>query len=818
MISLALTKGEFDLDGAIQKLHHYLPTQNPLKDFIHHNTLHSFQEKPFFEALKSSEDSFGYNTLLSLKEYRSLYNIKKIDQNVVLDYLLTNYINDISYWQEAVFNKEYTVEKNPQIGQLRSIWKSQYKVNLDFKVFPILFRLLSSYLDQGISIRRFPTISGGFIKSLRHLDNLSAEKLFTSERARSLFNNDSTKIETLLTILVGDPKYFEQYLFDLQMSHPGWSGMVCQIENNPSILYDQKEISLKDLIFLELCLEVDLLDEKYGTVWKPISYYINDNTLEPLFTTRPWTEYDEVRKIWQTCFEITFYNNVIHQLSLNKSTGSSEQNKSMQVLTCIDDRECSFRRHIEDLDTNSETFGLAGFFGVPFYYQPLGGKFYTKHCPDPVTPKHLIKEVSSTGKHKKERHLSKLTHSFLGGWLFSHTVGFWSAVKLMLNTFYPSLETAPSNRSDKHMHTCSKLGIDHDGQYEGDLPIGFNDEEMADIVGNTLTAIGLVKDFAPLIYVVGHGSTSANNTHYAGYDCGACCGRPGSVNARVFSHMANKDSVRLILKSRNINIQPGVRFIGALHDTCRDELTFYDVEGFSLEEKSSFDKQTQVLSKALELNAIERAKKFDLVDDYSKPSDIIKNVRSRSVSVFEPRPELNHATNAMIVVGRRGLSKGVNLDRRSFLHSYDYSLDPQVKCLTNILNAITPVCGGINLEYFFSRVDNHKLGAGTKLAHSVVGLFGVANGIDGDLRTGLPSQMIEIHDPIRLLVVVENTPEATKAALNNNAVTKQWYDQSWINLVTIDPTSREVSQYVEGAFIPYKKVIVKSTKEEVSWI
>ena len=37
-----------------------------------------------------------------------------------------------------------------------------------------------------------------------------------------------------------------------------------------------------------------------------------------------------------------------------------------------------------------------------------------------------------------------------------------------------------------------------------------------------------------------------------------------------------------------------------------------------------------------------------------------------------------------------------------------------------------------------------------------MGLIGVANGIDGDLRPGLPSQMIEVHDPVRLLVIAEH--------------------------------------------------------------
>ena len=55
--------------------------------------------------------------------------------------------------------------------------------------------------------------------------------------------------------------------------------------------------------------------------------------------------------------------------TLNKNIST---NPDFQIYTCIDDRECSFRRHLEKSDSyNVETFGLAGFFGVPIRYKPL---------------------------------------------------------------------------------------------------------------------------------------------------------------------------------------------------------------------------------------------------------------------------------------------------------------------------------------------------------------------------------------------------------------------------------------------------------------
>jgi uncharacterized protein YbcC (UPF0753/DUF2309 family) len=138
------------------------------------------------------------------------------------------------------------------------------------------------------------------------------------------------------------------------------------------------------------------------------------------------------------------------------------------------------------------------------------------------------------------------------------------------------------------------------------------------------------------------------------------------------------------------------------------------------------------------------------------------------------------------------------------MNSFDYRIDPDGKYLFNILKAAAPVCGGINLEYYFSRVDNYRLGAGTKLPHNVMGLIGVANGMDGDLRTGLPSQMIEVHDPIRLMVIVEHFPDVVLKTIQSNEATYEWFINEWVHLVVVNPETKELFRFSDGKFEPYK--------------
>jgi hypothetical protein len=795
----------YNEDEVLHELKHFLPAQAPLKDFVHHNTLHAFQQMKFHEAIRHASGIFGYKTSLSLDEYRHLYRNHRISEEM-LDKIISERKGpeQVKTWKEKVLEKKYDNGPLPRIGSLRSAWKRQYQIDLDSLVHPILFRILCSYLDQGISMWNFPVWHRGFLSSLREMERNSFTSFFRTERARKLLLDGVDGTDSLLKIVVGDPALYKYYLFDQQFAHQGWSGMVSAIEDQPQTLLDHKKISLRDLATFELLLEIDALESHFGARWSPLSTKLQSKP-DDLFAAFPETERHEVLSLWQEAFEWTYYDNVLAGVRVQHDERPEHPEKSFQAMFCIDDREFSLRHYLEKFDSGCETFGTPGFFGVEFFFKPEHGKFYTKLCPAPVTPKYLIKESGVRGKRKKDVHFTKRSHTLFRGWLITQTLGFWSALRLFLNIFRPS--TSPATASSfSHMDKLSRLTIvNHDPKHrENDLQIGFTVDEMAQRVEGLLKSIGLISDFAPVVYVVGHGSSSVNNPHYAAYDCGACSGRPGSVNARVVCFMANHPEVRAILLTRGLIIPDETQFVGGLHDTTRDEILFFDEDKLSPANREHHRKNEKTFAKALDFNAKERSRRFESINTKLDPVTIHDKIRTRSVSLFEPRPELNHATNALCIVGRRSLTRDLFLDRRSFLNSYDYTVDPEGKYLFNILKAAAPVCGGINLEYFFSRVDNQKLGAGTKLPHNVMGLIGVANGIDGDLRPGLPSQMIEVHDPVRLLTVVEHFPDVVLATIQKSAETYEWFINEWVHLVAVNPETHELFVFKDGQFRPYQ--------------
>ncbi|HVF80839.1 MAG TPA: DUF2309 domain-containing protein [Flavisolibacter sp.] len=845
----------FEESRVLHQLKHFLPSQQALKDFIHHNTLHGFQQMKFYDAIFKASKIFGFQVHLQLPEYREMYQTGRIREDV-LQMVIAAKKEDVEWWKSRLLNHEYDTVNRPRIGGLRKLWKEIYHLDLDNKVHPLLFRILCAFLDQGIAVQRFPVVAKPFIESLRELEKVSLVSFFKTKAVRQKFISGDYSITALLKTIVGKEQYFEQYLFDQQFAHPGWSGFVSAVEDNPQTLLDRRHITLQELVEFELLLELDALNATLKRKWQPLAFHSTGPPVD-LFADVEKTEFAEAIELWQDAFEWSYYDSVLKGILLasrppphpagptsytqrlasstpsrevlsntqsplkqdtnNNGTHLSQElshsrsalggQKSFQAIFCIDEREDSIRRHIEAVDRESETFGAPGFFGVEFYFQQQGSKFYDKLCPAPVTPKYLIKESEASTLQKEEPLYSKNTHGFFTGFALSITFGFWAAVKTVLHLFKPKMSPAISN-AYAHMDRKSVLTIENKNpaNMENGLQIGYTLAEMTTRAEGFLRGIGLVKHFAPIVYFVAHGSSSANNPHHGAHDCGACSGRPGATNARVQSFILNHKGVRTVLASKGIEIPEATQFIGAMHDTAADVIGYYDEEILNTENAREHLINKQSFETALNLNAKERSRRFSSINTKQGLEQVRKAIHNRSVSLFEPRPELGHGTNTLAIIGRREITKGLFLDRRAFLNSYDYTTDPEGAILSNVMKPIGLVCGGINLEYYFSRVDNIKMGAGTKLPHNVMGLFGVANSSDGDLRPGLPWQMIEVHDPVRLLVIVEQKPEIVLQSIQSSAEVFEWYKNEWVHIVALHPQEQQFYYFSNGVFTKYQPV------------
>ena len=531
----------------------------------------------------------------------------------------------------------------------------------------------------------------------------------------------------------------------------------------------------------------------------------------------------ERRRMFHQAFERRFRIQALDALSTHTKRQSDRVlSPRFQLVACIDTREGGFRRHLEEVAPDVETFGTAGFHCVPIYYRGAAEAHFSTLCPIVIRPKHWVVEdvaysldEQNRSRAKTRRVLGAATHgvhvgsrSMARGALLTAGLGVLASIPLVARVLFPRLAgkirrkasqfVAPPEMTRLRMERTSPTAGPGEGQ------IGFTVDEMATMSERALRDIGLTNGFARLVLFVGHGSFCLNNPHKSSYDCGACSGGAGGPNARALAAMLNDTRVRQILASRGIKIPDETFVLGALHNTCADYFTFYDLDALPASHVQDVQFVERSLAEACERNAHERCRRFDSAPLNLSFAAAHRHVEGRSEDLAQTRPEFGNATNAVCIVGRRERTRGLYLDRRAFMQSYDPAQDDaECNILARILGAVVPVCSGNNLQYNLSYIDSPGWGSGTKLPHNITSLLGVMDGAASDLRTGLPWQGVEIHEPVRLLFVIETTPQAILSIMDRNPVIGRILRNGWAQLALLNPHSSEILTYRKGEFYVY---------------
>lgn len=541
--------------------------------------------------------------------------------------------------------------------------------------------------------------------------------------------------------------------------------------------------------------------------------------------------------IWQEAFEIHYRDQILEALHETRvHRHASTGRRPFAVITCIDDRAEGFRRHVEEIEPDAETFGTGGFFGIPIAFRGRNDDEFSALCPLGVTPMHRVIEVPCDDAHALGRRFDRgraAARRWRGHWrrilghggaslLGAYAVGFFAWLWLLGQLVFPRQfeRVRKAVRRALMPEHGTVLVTDEACSEPAHAIAGFTLREQIERIGATLNNIGMISGFPRIVAVLGHGSSSTNNPHLSAYDCGACGGRHGGPNARLFCLMANSPAVRAGLREQGIDIPDDTWFLGGEHNTAADEVSWSDLERLPEGHREDFRGFAAVLEQALMRSAHERCRKFEHAPHDGSPEAMRRHVQTRTLDPSQARPELNHATNAVAVFGRRGLTRGSFFDRRMFLVSYDPGIDPQGRILERLLVALGPVGAGINLEYYFSRCDPQIYGAGTKLPHNVVGLIGVMDGGSSDLRTGLPTQMTEVHEPLRLLLVLENTPEVVAAIAGRQPEIRALVENAWVLVATVDPSDGRMHVYTPSrGFVPWQPrgLVLPVVPDSAAW-
>lgn len=755
----------------------------------------------------------------------------------------------------------------------------------DIPVHEVLIRFCSAFLDQGFADWELPDRDAGFYRSFLSLyqaKNAAPTRWLRElqQEVRRLHAAGTGALESIdesLQRLGVEWDEREEILTQTLLALRGWAGMVWQMETNAE--WTPHPAPAESLIeFLAVRLILDRLSIQqiakealgFDVPLDRIREYTADRipadetngldqrtlTIFQLAQVRGWKPEDlqelsrkqwallveeiesftalERRRIYHLAFERKYRNETLDAVIAHSTLRRSERRSAAtgngqppspayQIACCIDEREESFRRHLEEIDPECETFGVAGFFGVAMYYRGAGEAHFKPLCPVNIKPRHFVVEEPLYSSVQAERrraearrrigrashHAHRGTRTFLGG-LVTGLLGSLAAFPLVARVLFPRATAQIRRRLGGIVRTPgTELRLERFEPEPGSENgrIGYSVDEMAAIVEGGLRAIGLSKPdlFSPIVIICGHGSASLNNPHEAAHDCGACGGGRGGPNARAFAQMANDPRVRRLLERIGLHIPDETLFVGGYHNTCDDSMSWYDLDRVPIRYRSLFERARNAIDEARKRSAHERCRRFESAELTLSFDDALWHVEGRAEDLSQTRPEYGHATNALCFVGRREWSRGLFLDRRAFLTSYDPTQDDErTSILERLLQAVIPVCAGINLEYYFSYVDPTGYGCGTKLPHNITSLLGVMDGAASDLRTGLPWQMTEIHEPVRLLFVIETTCDAMRRIIDDNEAISRLVNGDWVQLAVFDAESVQIHRYVRGEFILYE--------------
>lgn len=502
-----------------------------------------------------------------------------------------------------------------------------------------------------------------------------------------------------------------------------------------------------------------------------------------------------VDEVWQVALE-RGYQRTLAQRLLSASPRVEPVPVEVQAAFCIDVRSEPLRRAIEAESGAVQTLGFAGFFGLPVAYTPLATDARRPQLPGLLAPAMEVQDVmdpvpgTDAGRVQAQAGQARQQRLALGErWrAFSRWPGaaFSFVESAGLGYLGPLTQWLRPGAQARARDDLHGLPARYRPVCRPQLA-GVDSAQRAALAARVLHAMGLERDLAPLVLLVGHGSQSANNAHAAALDCGACCGQTGEVNARSLAQLLNDPAVRTGLREQGTLVPEATWFVAALHNTTTDEIEGFDLDMLPPTAREHWERLQPVLARAGDRVRRERAPLLGL--DPAVPAEsLLATLQRRANDGAQTRPEWGLAGNAAFVIAPRSRTLGTDLQGRSFLHDYDASQDADGSVLELLMTAPMLVTHWINWQYHSSTCDPLHLGSGNKVLHNVVGgTLGVFEGNAGDLRIGLSKQSLHdgtrwVHEPLRLTVVIDAPQEAIDTVIARHAVVQQLLDNGWLHL------------------------------------
>ena len=748
----------------------------PIHSFVTANPLSGFENVPFGEAVTQAADLLGGRGYPSRETFRAALDDGRIDRETL---------------ESELADRGYDADPEALLERVDTAVESAPSGEETERVDRVLSKWLSAFLDEGHAAWSMPDRGDGFYAAFREVAAHDAEV----PNEGVLASLPETPVEAIKTVLEPYPESRYVPIFEAQLAAlPGWTGFIRQRADGEGAWQSACPITLVDYLAVRLAL----LDG-FGVE-------LDAATGPERADTDPA---DEIAEAFLSAWEASYRSELVDGVaaesrSLAEDRSGAEGEPSgrpdAQLTFCIDTRSEVIRRHLE-AEGDYETHGYAGFFGVPMEYQGYDAEVSVDACPPILEPAHRVSEIPTEREARARRDrrssvreaagevVERLKTNPASAFGFVENAGSGYGLALAARTLLPGRvrgllgiadDAVPDDRE-----FCEQT-VHHQHAYAGDLPVGLTRDEKVEYAATAFELMGW-EAFGRLVAFVGHASETTNNPYDSSLDCGACAGNPGGPNARVLASICADPDVRAALRERGFDVPEDTVFLAGEHNTTTDEVELYG----EVPESHADDlaRLRADLDAARENAAAERAASMG-----ADPSAGVEETERRAGDWAETRPEWGLAGNAGFVVGPRELTSDLDLDGRAFLHSYDWSTDPDGDALESILAGPMVVTQWINAQYYFSTVDNAAYGSGSKATQNPVGNVGVYQGNGGDLMTGLPSQSVmadaetPYHQPLRLSTVLHAPVERVTEVLANHGEVTELLDNEWLSLTVVDPT------------------------------
>jgi len=761
---------ESAIDDSIDRAATVVGSLWPIHSFVTANPLSGFEDQPFDQAVEQAADLLGGRGYPDPETFRAALDRGQIDPALLeTELAAAGYEDD----PETLLDR---------MADATGSEADEADTPTDH-VDRVLAKWLSAFLDEGGAHWPMPNREAGFYTAFRgvaeHDGEIPDEGVVADLPERPA--------EAIKTVLAPFPESQWVPILEEQLTAlPGWTGFIKQRAADDGEWQSTYPISLKGYLAVRLAL-LDAVD----------------TDIEPSNDSVDANPADELARAFLRAWEATYRGDLVEGIateSRSLADGEASGRPDAQLVFCIDTRSEIIRRHIESTG-DYETHGYAGFFGIPMEYQGYDADMAVDACPPILDPQHHVTDFptddDTQARHDRWSNLREaatetvetLKANAATAYGYVETAGSGYGLALAARTLVPGrvrdLVTAADESVPDEHEFCDPL-VHHQHQYAGDLPVGLTTEEKVEYAATAFDLMGW-EAFGRLVVFTGHASETANNPYDSSLDCGACAGNPGGPSARVLATICNDTEVQAKLRERGHEVPEDTVFLAGQHNTTTDEVELYD--GDVPESHAEDLAQLRAdLATAREHAAAERTASM------GADGSGVDEVERRAADWAETRPEWGLAGNAGFVVGPRELTSDLDLDGRAFLHSYDWSTDPDGEALEAIMTGPMVVTQWINTQYYFSTVDNAVYGSGSKVTHNPVGNVGVYQGNGGDLMTGLPLQSLMAaddqphHQPLRLSTVVHAPVDRVTEVLAEHGELAELLDNDWLSLTVVDPT------------------------------